>query len=216
LADFGLGNRKRKVAISPKTERMAEAQRSHSRGRALRELSPCPLGSPPYKSASPEDDHAQTNPSKYADADEPRTKRHHGCDHGKIIRSGVAAVCAITLPRIQNARGAHPDEGDDPDHGASRYRNKQTGKSGCFRHPPRQQAGVHTPQASRARFGSARWSSPVTHSRRQHPVRRSVLPELADTAPSRRSRTRSNRPTWALALCHSLCIHRKTDRHRSA
>src|SRR6266849_9997589 len=76
--------------------------------RALRELSPCPLGSPPYESASPEDDHAQTNPSKYADSDEPRTKRHHRCDHGEIIRSGVAAVRTITPPRIHNARRAHP------------------------------------------------------------------------------------------------------------
>src|SRR5258708_11424590 len=42
--------------------------------------------------------------------------------------------------------------------------------------------------------------SPITHSSRQHPVRRSVLPELAETAPRRRIRTRSKPPAWALAL----------------
>src|SRR5258708_35225271 len=110
----------------------------------LRELPPCSLCGPPYKPASPEDDHAQTNPSKYADGDETRTERHHGHDHSEIVRSGVAAVRANTPPRIQHARRAHPDEGDDPDHSAKRYRDKQTGKNGCFRHPPRQHAGVHT------------------------------------------------------------------------
>src|SRR5216684_8209702 len=110
----------------------------------LRELPPCPLCGPPYEPAPADDDHAQTNPSKYADGDEPRTERHHGHDHGEIVRAGVAAMRAIAPPRVQYARRAHPDESDDPDHGANSYRNKQTGKNGCFRHPPRQQAGVHT------------------------------------------------------------------------
>ena len=39
----------------------------------LRELSQDPLGRPPYQPDSTEDDHGQTNPSKYADGDEPRT-----------------------------------------------------------------------------------------------------------------------------------------------
>lgn len=54
-----------------------------------------------------------------------------------------------------------------------------------------------------------RWSSSVTHGGRRHPVRRSALPELVDTAPSQRSRTRSNRRSWASALYHSRCIHKK-------
>jgi hypothetical protein len=57
-----------------------------------------------YKRASPEDDHAQTNLSKYADGDEPRTERHQGHDHGEIVRSGITAVRSITASRIQHAR----------------------------------------------------------------------------------------------------------------
>ena len=101
--------------------------------RGLRELSPCPLANPPYQPAPPEDDRAQTNPSEHADRDESGTECHHGRDHNEIIRSGVAAVRATTTPRIQNARRAHPDEGDNPDHGANGYRDKQTAKHGCER-----------------------------------------------------------------------------------
>src|ERR1700722_19544111 len=82
----------------------------------LREIPPCAFCGPPYQPDSTEDDHAQTNPSKYADGDDPRTERHHGYGHGEAARSGVAAVCAITASRIQHAPRAHPDEGDDPDH----------------------------------------------------------------------------------------------------
>src|SRR5260370_14559546 len=89
--------------------------------RALRELSPCPLGSPPYKPAPPEDDHAQTNPSQNADGDEPRTEHHHGRHHRKIVMPGGTAGRAIAPPRVQYARRAHPAEADDPDHVANRY-----------------------------------------------------------------------------------------------
>jgi hypothetical protein len=56
----------------------------------------------------------------------------------------VAAVRTITASRIQNACRAHPNEHDNPDQCANRYRNKQAGKNSCFRHPPRQQDSVHT------------------------------------------------------------------------
>jgi hypothetical protein len=36
-----------------------------------------------------------------------RAERHHGHNHGEIVRSGVAAVCAIAAARIQHA-GAVP------------------------------------------------------------------------------------------------------------
>src|SRR6266851_3915934 len=129
-----------------KSAYLTPQQTSHTELRpalTLRELPPCPLCGPPYEPAPADNDHAQTNPSKYADGDEPRTERHHGHDHGEIVRSGVAAMRAIAPPRVQYARHAHPDESDDPDHCANSYRNKQTGKNGCLRHPPRQQAGVH-------------------------------------------------------------------------
>jgi hypothetical protein len=109
----------------------------------LRELSPCPLCGPPYEPAPADNEHAQRNPSINPCGNDPHAQNEHRCDHRNIIRSGVAAVRTITPPRIQNARRAHPDEGDDPDQGAKRYRNKQAGKNGCFRHPPRQQAGVY-------------------------------------------------------------------------
>src|SRR5216684_2929910 len=108
----------------------------------LRELPPCPLGSPPYKPASPEDDHAQTNPSKYADGDEPRTERHHGHDHSEIVWSGIAAVRAIAAPCIQHARRTHPAQGDDPAGSSQRYRNEQTGKDCGKWNPPREQIGT--------------------------------------------------------------------------
>src|SRR5439155_3800280 len=82
--------------------------------RGLRELSPCPLANPPYQPAPPEDDRAQTNPSEHADRDESGTECHHGRDHNEIIRSGVAAVRAITASRVQYTRRTHPAEGDDP------------------------------------------------------------------------------------------------------
>jgi len=109
---------------------------------ALRKLPPCPLCGPPYEPTSAENDHAQEEPLINSCGNDPQ--HEHGHDHSQIIRSGVAAVRAIAPPRIQNARRAHPDESNDPDQGANRYRNKQTGKNGCFRHPPRQQARVHT------------------------------------------------------------------------
>ena len=110
--------------------------------RALRELSPSLLGSPPYKTASPEDDYAQTNPSKHADRDEPSTEGHHGHDHGEIVWSSVAAVRAITASRIQHARRTHPAKSDDPAGSSQRYRNEQTGKDCGKWNPPRQQIGA--------------------------------------------------------------------------
>ena len=74
---------------------------------------------------------------------DPDVEDEHRHDHRKIIGAGITAMRAVAPPRVQQARRAHPDEGDDPDHGASRYRSKQTAKNGRFRHPPRQQAGAH-------------------------------------------------------------------------
>ncbi len=80
---------------------------------ALRKLTPCQLGGPPYEPASAENNHAQEHPFINSCGNDPQ--REHGRDHGQIIRSSVAAVRAIAPPRIQNARRAHPDEGGDPD-----------------------------------------------------------------------------------------------------
>ena len=110
----------------------------------LREFPPCPLCGPPYEPAPADNEQAQGNPSINPCGNDPHAQHEYRYDHRKIIRAGVAAVRAIAPPRIQNARRAHPDEGDDPDRDANRYRDKQTGKNGCFRHPPRQQAGVYT------------------------------------------------------------------------
>ena len=130
-----------------KSAYLTPQQTSHTELRpalTLRELPPCPLCGPPYEPAPADNKHAQRNPSINACGNDPHAQREDWYDHRKIIRAGVAAVRAVAPPRIQNARRAHPDEGDDPDHGAKRYRNKQTGNNGCFRHPPRQQAGVYT------------------------------------------------------------------------
>jgi hypothetical protein len=90
----------------------------------------------------PEDDQAQPNRSKCADGDEPRTERHHGHDHGEIVRPGVAAVRAITASRIQHARRAHPAKGNDPADSSQRYLNEQTGKDCRKWNPPRKQTGA--------------------------------------------------------------------------
>src|SRR5712692_11719754 len=162
--------------------------------RALRELSPCPLGSPPYESASAEDNHAQTNPSKQADGDEPRTERHHGHDHGQIVRSGVAAVRAIAASRIQQARRTHPAKSDDPAGSSQRYRNEQTGKDCGKWNPPREQIGAFAAEPVARGCASSGCTSPARHNTMRRLARRRAGPELVDTAPSRRNRTRSNRP----------------------
>jgi hypothetical protein len=87
----------------------------------------------------------------------------------------------------------------------SQYGDKNAARDHPGRHllePARMAAlGIHhanrlvcTLPAKSREMGSVRWSSPVTHSSRQHPVRQRTLLELADTAQSRRSRTRNNRP----------------------
>jgi len=108
----------------------------------LGELPPYPLCGPPYEPASADNEHAQRNPSINSCGNDPHAQHDHRHDHREIVRSRIAAVRAITASRIQNACRTHPDEDDDPDQGANRYRNKQAGKNGCFRYPPRQQAGV--------------------------------------------------------------------------
>jgi hypothetical protein len=110
----------------------------------ISELPSYPLCNPPYEPAPADNEHAQRNPSINPCGHDPHAQHEHRYDHRKIVRAGVAAVRAITPPRIRHARCAHPDEGDDPDHGAKRYRDKQTGKNRSLRYPPRQQAGVHT------------------------------------------------------------------------
>src|SRR5258708_29709109 len=117
---------------------------SYVRPLSLRELAPGPFCGPPYEPAAADNEYAQRNPPINPRGDDPNAQHDHRYDHRKIIRAGVAAVRAIATPRVQYARCAHPDEGDDPDHGANRYRKKQTGKNNCFRHPPRQQASVNT------------------------------------------------------------------------
>src|SRR6266851_2579119 len=133
----------------PKSAYLTPQQTSHTELRpalTLRELPPCPLCGPPYEPAPADNEHAQRNPSINPSGNDPHAQHEHRYDYRKIIRAGVAAVRAIAPPRVQYARRAHPDEGDDPDHGANRCRNKQAGKNGCFGHPPRQQASVHTPK----------------------------------------------------------------------
>ena len=132
--------------LSVRTTRLTHSGREQELrpAHALGEFPPCPLGGPPYEPAPADNEHAQRNPSINPCGNDPHAKHAHRYDHRKIVRAGVAAVRAITPPRIQNTRRAHPDESGDPDHGAKRYGNKQTGNNGCFRHPPRQQASVYT------------------------------------------------------------------------
>ena len=114
-----------------KSAYLTPQQTSHTELRpalTLRELPPCPLCGPPYEPAPADNKHAQRNPSINACGNDPHAQREDRYDHRKIIRTGIAAVRAVAPPRIQDARRAHPDEGDDPDHGAKGYRNKQTGK----------------------------------------------------------------------------------------
>jgi hypothetical protein len=99
----------------------------------LGELPPCPLCGPPYEPAPADNEHAQRNPSINSCGNEPRAQHEHRYDHRKIIRAGIAAVRAIASSRVQYARHAHPNETDDPDRGANRYRDKQAHKNGCVR-----------------------------------------------------------------------------------
>jgi len=73
---------------------------------------------------------------------------------------------------------------------------------------PRQQGGVHTPEPVARVLGRRAGHRPLCTAEAA-PVHRSARLEWADTAPSRRSRTRSNRPPSASALCRSGALIEK-------
>ena len=58
----------------------------------LREFSPCPLRGPPNDLATSEYENAQYKPSIKTGGNNTRSKYDYRCDHGEIIRPGVAAV----------------------------------------------------------------------------------------------------------------------------
>jgi len=54
----------------------------------------------------------------------------------------------------------------------------------------------------------------ITRSRSLHRVRRSALPELADTAPNRKSRIRNSLQPSASSARRNLCSHRRTGKRQ--
>jgi MerR family transcriptional regulator, mercuric resistance operon regulatory protein len=85
--------------------------------RGLQEFSPRPLCGPPNGLASGENESTQKKPSVKVGRNDTERQHQYRRDHGEIIRPRVVAVGTSAAPCIQNARGSHPGERDDPDGG---------------------------------------------------------------------------------------------------
>ena len=129
----------------------------------------------------PRDDPTQPNPPKCAGRGEFRAERHHGHDHGKIVRPGVAAVRAIAASRISACTPA-------PIQPMAMTQPAVSSDTGTIRPEKIPASGIH----HACKFVRL-LASPTRHSMRRQ-ARRRVGPESVGTASSRRNRTRSNLP----------------------